>query len=217
MIWKQYYEKVTAQNTIGQRPKKRSCCIIVLTFFGCFLGISLSAYFNTLMESFTLLKNPILASSFGATCVLVYGSPESSLAQPLCVIVGNLVSAAIGVSLRILLESLPIYLFPTFQIIAAALSVAISTIVMQWMRVLHPPGGATALAAIIGDSSVKNLGYYYLLVPIFLGNLILILVAVLINNISDQQSYPQYWFTPNLLSDEKTHPTNDSISIISVR
>ena len=37
---------------------------------------------------------------------------------------------------------------------------------MHYLRCIHPPGGATALAAVIGGAEIHSLGYYYILIPI---------------------------------------------------
>ena len=49
---------------------------------------------------------------------------------------------------------------------------------MHATRTLHPPGGATALIAVIGSERIHELGWLYVLVPATLGPLILLLVAV---------------------------------------
>jgi CBS-domain-containing membrane protein len=49
---------------------------------------------------------------------------------------------------------------------------------MQVTKTLHPPGGATALIAIIGSEKIKSLGYLYVISPILSGILILIMVAL---------------------------------------
>jgi CBS domain-containing membrane protein len=67
---------------------------------------------------------------------------------------------------------------------------------MQITKTLHPPGGATALLAIIGSRQIKELGYLYVLSPILSGVLILLLVALLINNATPHRNYPvnKHWY-----------------------
>jgi CBS-domain-containing membrane protein len=65
---------------------------------------------------------------------------------------------------------------------------------MMVTKTLHPPGGATALIAVIGGPKIHALGFLYALVPAGLGAFILVVVAVLINNLSRNRRYPEYWF-----------------------
>jgi CBS domain-containing membrane protein len=39
---------------------------------------------------------------------------------------------------------------------------------------VHPPGGATAVTAIIGGTTIHNLGYAFVIMPIFFNSLILL-------------------------------------------
>jgi hypothetical protein len=54
--------------------------------------------------------------------------------------------------------------------------------------------GATALIAIIGGSDIHAMGYYYVLMPVGLGAGIMLLVALLVNNIPEKRHYPEFWF-----------------------
>ena len=63
---------------------------------------------------------------------------------------------------------------------------------MQITKTLHPPGGATALIAIIGSDKIKALGYMYLLSPVFIGVMILLLTALIFNNMTSNRSYPSH-------------------------
>ncbi|MCF8029730.1 MAG: HPP family protein, partial [Desulfohalobiaceae bacterium] len=60
-------------------------------------------------------------------------------------------------------------------------------------KTLHPPGGATALIAVIGSGSIHNLGYLYALIPAGTGALIMLVVALLVNNIPKSRYYPEFW------------------------
>lgn len=64
---------------------------------------------------------------------------------------------------------------------------------MYLTRTLHPPGGGTALIAIIGSDKVHQLGYGYVLDPVLLGVVILLCIALLVNNLSPLRKYPSYW------------------------
>jgi CBS-domain-containing membrane protein len=61
---------------------------------------------------------------------------------------------------------------------------------MQYSKTLHPPGGATALIAVIGSEKIIGLGYWYVLFPVFSGVLIMLLVALTFNNLTPERRYP---------------------------
>jgi len=59
-------------------------------------------------------------------------------------------------------------------------------------KTLHPPGGATALIAIIGSDKIKSLGYMYVFSPVLIGVLILLVVALIFNNMTSSRTYPSH-------------------------
>ena len=64
---------------------------------------------------------------------------------------------------------------------------------MHLTKTLHPPGGATALIAVIGGETVHDLGYLFVLLPVGVGAAILLIVALIVNNIPQDRCYPEYW------------------------
>lgn len=80
--------------------------------------------------------------------------------------------------------------------LAAALAVSLAIVAMQITKTLHPPGGATALLATVGSVQIKALGYGYVLMPVLAGVCVLLLVALVFNNISPTRRYPlnQHWY-----------------------
>ena len=150
------------------------------TFLGAFLGIGLIGY----IQSLTLPQadNVFLIGSFGASAVLVFGATNSPLAQPRNLVFGHLFSAIIGVTVQCFI--------PDTLWLAAALAVSLAIVVMQITRTMHPPGGATALIATIGSVHIKELGFLYVLTPVMSGVLILLVVALVVNNIPQDRSYP---------------------------
>jgi CBS-domain-containing membrane protein len=85
-------------------------------------------------------------------------------------------------------------LLPSQLWLAASLAVAASIALMQLTKTLHPPGGATALIAVIGSPKLHDIGYLYALQPVGRGALILLLVALLVNNIPKNRKYPKFWW-----------------------
>jgi CBS domain-containing membrane protein len=150
------------------------------SFVGAFVGIFTIAFTQSL--HLPLLENVFLIGSFGASSVLVYGAIQSPLAQPRNLVGGHVVSAFVGVTVA--------RLFPDIIWLTAPLAVASSIVFMQMTRTLHPPGGATALIAVTGGTKVASLGYWYVLNPVLFGALILLLTALVFNNITAKRHYP---------------------------
>ncbi|NQD71448.1 HPP family protein [Sphingobacterium shayense] len=152
----------------------------VWSFIGAFFGILCIAYFQSI--NLPAVENIFLIGSFGASSVLVYGAIDSPLAQPRNLIGGHVVSAFVGVTIG--------QFFPDIIWLKAPLAVALCIVSMQVTRTLHPPGGATALIAVTGGTKIYELGYWYVVSPVLTGAVILFLVALLFNNITDKRHYP---------------------------
>lgn len=150
------------------------------SFLGAFIGIGLIGFFQS--HLLTKDENIFLIGSFGASSVLIYGAIQSPLAQPRNLVGGHLISAILGVTIYKLL--------PDIIWLTAPLAVALSIIAMQITKTLHPPGGATALIAVIGSGKIKALGYLYVLSPVLTGTMILLVVALVFNNITTHRKYP---------------------------
>lgn len=79
--------------------------------------------------------------------------------------------------------------FPRFQWLAASLATAIALVVMHLTKTTHPPAGATALLPCI-DQHIWALRWYFLPV-LLLSSSIVLVTALMINNI--QRQYPKFW------------------------
>jgi CBS domain-containing membrane protein len=152
------------------------------SFLGSFVGIGILAYIQSI--HFKGNDAVYLIGSFGASSVLVYGIIQSPFSQPRNLVGGHVISALIGVTVH--------KLVPDIIWIAAPLAVSFSIISMQITKTLHPPGGATALIAVIGSDKIKALGYMYVFSPVLIGVLILLLIALIFNNMTPSRSYPSH-------------------------
>jgi CBS domain-containing membrane protein len=150
------------------------------SFVGSFVGIGLIAFLQS--NILNQYDNLFLIGSFGASSVLVYGAIQSPLAQPRNLVFGHVVSACIGVTVY--------KVCPDVLWLTAPLAVSLSIVLMQVTKTLHPPGGATALIAVIGSEKIKSLGYFYVISPVFSGCLILLAVALVFNNLTPNRRYP---------------------------
>ena len=156
---------------------------IFWSWVGSFIGIAAVAYINHAIVDRTDLV--MIIGSFGASAVLIYGAIRSPLAQPRNLIGGHVISAVIGVTTYKLL--------PSHLWLAAPIAVATSIAAMHATKTLHPPGGATALIAVIGSQKIHDLGYFYAFIPACVGPVIMLVVALLVNNIPKNRRYPEFW------------------------
>lgn len=125
----------------------------------------------------------LLVASMAASAVLLFAVPHGALSQPWAVVGGHLFSAFIGVTCQ--------RLFPG-QWWTGALAVGLAVTSMHYLRCIHPPGGATALAAVIGGDNIHALGYAYLLTPILLNVTAILAVAVIFNGLFNWRRYPAH-------------------------
>jgi len=128
---------------------------------------------------------PWIVASMGASAVLLFAVPHGPLSQPWALLGGHLVSAIIGVSVAILLADWS-------WVVAASLAVGLAIGAMHYLRCIHPPGGATAIFAVIGGQSVQGLGYQYVLTPVMLNALVILVVAVAFNYLFAWRRYPAW-------------------------
>ena len=157
---------------------------IFWSWLGGFVGISVVATLNQSVLEAT--GQMLFIASFGASAVLLFGAVKSPLAQPPNLLGGHLLGAVIGVSAYNLL--------PGHLWLAGALAVATSIAAMHATKTLHPPAGATALIAVMGGEKIHQLGYLFAILPVGVGVMILLAVALLFNNIPRNRRYPEFWF-----------------------
>jgi len=153
-----------------ERPHHRH---VFWSWFGSFLAITATSYLAINANS------PLLMAPFGATSVLLFGVPDSPLAQPRNVVGGNLLAALLSL---VILQ----YLGASPWTMGLAVSGAIA--VMQIARTLHPPAGAIALVVMMTKPDWK-----FLITPALEGSIILVLCAVIFNNLASERTYPKHW------------------------
>lgn len=125
----------------------------------------------------------MLIASMGASAVLLFAVPHGQLSQPWPVVGGHLFSAVIGVTCAKWIPYTPL---------AAACAVGLAIGMMHQLKCIHPPGGATALTAVIGGASVRSLGYGFVWSPVALNVLVIVAVAIAFNGLFRWRKYPAY-------------------------
>src|SRR5574340_444452 len=150
---------------------------LLWSWIGSVIGIGICGYVSS--EYFEPRDLTLIIGSFGASAVLVYGAVKSPLAQPRNLLGGHIISGLIGVACY--------QLFGDVIWIASAFGVSLAIIAMLLTKTLHPPGGATALIAVIGGEKVHNLGFLYAFVPAGAGAVILLLIALIVNNLRSEE------------------------------
>ena len=119
----------------------------------------------------------------GASAVLLFAVPHGQLSQPWPMFAGHVISAIIGVVCSQLIHG---------PELAAAFAVCLSIGAMHHFKCIHPPGGATALTAVLGGSAVHEMGYRFILYPVVLNCVLMIGVAVLFNVFFGWRRYPAF-------------------------
>lgn len=126
--------------------------------------------------------NPVfLIAPMGASSVLLFCLPSSPLAQPWSILGGNTIAAIFGVFFNLQ--------FPEAPALAAGLAMLFGVIAMFALRCLHPPSGAVALTAVLGGPAIYKLGYSFVLWPVLGNSLLLVVMALIYNNLTGRK-YP---------------------------
>jgi CBS-domain-containing membrane protein len=123
---------------------------------------------------------PLVVAPFGASTVLLFGHPDSPLAQPRNIVLGNGLAAVLSVACVAWLGQAPWVM---------GLAVGATIGLSQRLRCLHPPAGAVALLGVL--LRVKP---SFVLTPILTGSLLLVLMAVVYHRLRPGSGpYPHHW------------------------
>jgi len=142
---------------------------VLISIVGAFIATLIASFF-----SYTILSvesSPMILASTGASAMLIFGAPHSPVSQPWNLVGGHLISALVGVSCQIFIQN---------DLLASSIAIGLSMQLMYWAKCFHPPGGATAVTAVIGGQSVIQLGYAFVIIPVFFNSIILLSIAMAI-------------------------------------
>ena len=153
----------------------------LISALGAFLGISLIFYSSVFFLQDA--SSYLVVASMGASAVLLFAVPHGPLSQPWSLVGGHLISAAIGVSCAKFIPDI---------FIAAPLAVGLAVATMYYCHCIHPPGGATALSAVVGSAAVHELGYQFMLTPVLINVIAILSVAIVFNYVFKWRRYPAY-------------------------
>lgn len=159
--------------TTSQLPPMPKFQNIALAWLGGALAISLIAVLGDQLEITLVL------GSFGASCVLVFGFPSVPFSQPRNIIIGHTLSSFIGLIFLMMFG-------PEWWSLALAVGTTIAA--MMLTRTVHPPAGSNPVIVFLTQPS-----WDFLWLPTLAGAVLLVVVALLYNNISREESYPIYW------------------------
>ncbi|OAF58734.1 hypothetical protein VC83_05126 [Pseudogymnoascus destructans] len=184
---------------LGHRPHPHplppTLLTTLLALLGTFTGLALATLLFHHLPSLSPATdtNPLIIASLGATAILLYSTPASPLAQPRPLLLGQTISATVGILIALAFRSLGPEEFERLRWLAGALAVAVAAAVMAITKTVHPPAGATALLAVTSDEIVE-LGWG-LLALIEVGCAAMLVVALVWGNVHGGRRYPVFWWT----------------------
>ncbi|HQQ75066.1 MAG TPA: HPP family protein [Pseudomonadales bacterium] len=158
-------------------PSWREQCAAVLTSA---IGIAIVAWIAT-QVTHSSEYHPALIASIGATAVLVFAVPHGALSQPWAVLGGHTISALIGLAVVHTLGG---------GNLSAALAVALAIGAMHLGKCIHPPGGATALSAVLAAQPDALTPWTFLLNPVWLNVFPIVLLTYVLNLPFPWRRYP---------------------------
>jgi len=160
------------------------------SWFGVALTLLLLSGLNQLTLRLSEERYFLMLGSFGALLALLYGAPNSPLAQPRNAVLGCTVAAGVAVVLNYFSAPEHLSWVPQWVMIAIAPATAIAA--NQRLGVLHPPAGAAALI-FVASPRATDLGWMYLVLPLLVGNVVCCAVAMCVNNVSRNRRYPLFY------------------------
>lgn len=135
-------------------------------------------------------STPIIVPSWAATVILTCNALESPLGQPFNLFFGTFFSSILGIGLT------KVWMLSGANEdtlwVCGALALALSSIMMMHLQMIHPAAGSAALLAAISPP-IREMGWFYLVVQIVIA-LIVMGVGAIFANIYAQ--YPLYYFRP---------------------
>jgi CBS-domain-containing membrane protein len=181
---------------LGVEPSLVSHTEKLVSALGGFAGV---VSILLITRHFAGTASALIVASMGASTVLLFAVPHGSLSQPWPVLGGHVIAAGIGVTCARVIPQ---------PFLAAGLAVSLAILVMYYLRCIHPPGGATALSAVMGGEGVHALGYQFVITPVLLNVMVILAVAVLFNYPLAWRRYPAWLASRHQPQPNKTADKN---------
>lgn len=157
----------------GACPEPARPAAALLGGLGTMLAIGFAAGLSEMLDAVLMM------APFGASFFLAYALPESPLAQLRNIVFGHLISSLVGLTVLA-------FLGPDWPGMALAIGLAVSA--MMWNGTGHAPAGADPAVVF-----VLQPGPAFLLTPVLSGVLLIVVVALILNNLRPGKKYPVYW------------------------
>ncbi len=173
--------KVFDKTAKASPPPSMSNKECLWSFFGSFLSLLFVCYTAEAIEFFNSSDKTyvIPIGPFGAFTTLLYSLTAAPPAQPRNAIYGSMIAGCTS----LIMSYIPSSLLSLRVSLATGTSIAL----MARCGVTHPPGGALAVILAMGDFNWGSLFLY------IIADMIVIVMAILINNLNEKRKYPQYW------------------------
>lgn len=121
-----------------------------------------------------------LMASFGATMVILFALPDSPLAQPRNIVVGHIMTTAIG------LAAMGLFGVSFWSLgLASGLAIAL----MMVTKTVHPPAGANPLFVMLTAQPVS-----FIVMPVATGVVFIVLMGWLWHRVIFRKNYPLRWW-----------------------
>lgn len=166
------WHKLSGQ--VNECPKRLPLPMIVVAWLGGTIATATLAILGSSIERIMIL------GSFGASCLLIFAYPTSPFAQPRNVIGGHVIATFTGLVFMTL-----------FGIHWWSMATAVGTAIalMLIFRIPHPPAGSNPLIVMLGA-----VNWSFLITPTLIGSIVLVMVALIYNNLGKGKQYPTYWW-----------------------
>lgn len=157
-----------------QRLSSSRYFVSFLAGFGAMLCITALASLGIVIQSSVWLMAP-----FGATMVILFGLPESPLAQPRNIIVGHLLTTTIGLAVATVMGVTPWTM---------GFAVGLAVGLMLVTSTTHPPAGANPLVVMLAGEQ-----WSFLLMPAAVGAVLIVAFGMVYHRLISGQRYPTRW------------------------
>ncbi len=120
-----------------------------------------------------------IMAPFGASCVLTYVLWDAPFSQPRNIIGGHMLTSFLAIAVKALFGNSHIVL---------VLTVGLGLGLMIMTKTTHPPAGANPIVVFLGNES-----WGFLINPVLSGATVVVIMAIITNNLLKQRRYPRFW------------------------